>query len=162
MPDEAEYEFAATNGGTTAFPWGDSREELADGAWPFGPAGEPSFDRTATDPPVFGLYSNVAEWTGSRYLPYPGDPVFMPRENYIEPFVIRGAPGPVIDRKPPTPRVALQGPRYRAAARPEQTFPGLGFRCARSARPRFLDRLGRGTGPLPSRRLNRPPAEEAR
>jgi hypothetical protein len=72
LPDEAEYEFAATKGGKWRFPWGPKGpQEIVD--WPLGPVRHPAFDQTDTEPPVFGLFSNVAEWTTSWFAPYPGD-----------------------------------------------------------------------------------------
>src|SRR5262249_34565543 len=70
LPTEAEYEWAATMGGTQEFPWGNVKERIQ--GWPLLVAGQPDSDRTPTLPEVFGLYSNVAEWTTSWPLPYPG------------------------------------------------------------------------------------------
>jgi formylglycine-generating enzyme required for sulfatase activity len=138
LPTEFEYEFAATQGGRTGFPWGDDLERIS--AWEFGPAGEPEFDHTPTDPPVTGLYSNVAEWTLSRYAPPAGSgstaPGWLPQ--FSTGRVVRGGPFSVVERTPNQSEWEW-GPRWRHAIDEERRFPGLGFRCARSVRPRFLD-----------------------
>ena len=71
LPSEAEYVSAATRGGTSDFPWGDWNDgvEVAGAAiktW--GDVRTPKFDRLDTTPHVFGLCSNVAEWTTSWAL----------------------------------------------------------------------------------------------
>jgi formylglycine-generating enzyme required for sulfatase activity len=155
LPDEAEYEYAATGGGTRDFPWGGLPQRIA--AWPLGPVRQPAFDRLNTDPPVYGLYSNVAEWTTTRLYPYPtDDPLCFAmyhspglREK-LESIVVRGGPFSAIQGQPaatelalivpPNPAVLSIGPRSRLGIKREEAYPGLGFRCARSARPRFLDR----------------------
>jgi formylglycine-generating enzyme required for sulfatase activity len=155
LPDEAEYEFAATRGGTQEFPWSGLPQELGD--WPLGPVGEPAFDRLDTQPPVYGLYSNVAEWTTTRYYPYPtddaavfklwGDPEFRKK---VDGQVVRGAPWFVVVGErtppdwallaPPSPGKLTMGPRSRMSLKRYEAFPGLGFRCARSVKARFLDK----------------------
>lgn len=148
LPDESEYEFAATNGGTTRFPWGDE-EKFED--WPFGPVKTPEFDKTPGANPVYGLFSNVAEWTTSRAYPYPGsaEREGLEKSSFTDLFkmlrisrVTRGGPNPVIfgfpDLKDPETH-AYYDPRYRAARTEDSKEPGLGFRGARSAKPRFLN-----------------------
>jgi serine/threonine protein kinase/formylglycine-generating enzyme required for sulfatase activity len=147
LPDEAEYEFAATAGGTKQFPWGEDAGKIT--AWPIGPVGQPDYDRTATDPPVYGLFSNVAEWTTSRIYPYPGtDPGAV--EKFYSPEIqavfqgariVRGGPYSVVRGNPdPTgnDKAEIWDPRFVHGINRDQSHPGLGFRCARSARPRFL------------------------
>jgi formylglycine-generating enzyme required for sulfatase activity len=148
LPDEVEYEFAATNGGTTRFPWGDDAGKIT--KWPFGPVKTPEYDRTQSDPPVFGLYSNVLEWTSSWYTLYPGsDPNSVvgfqsPRvaAAFWKKRVVRGGPEAVLQGEPdPAGRDSDQDwhPRYRLSADPNGRYRGVGFRCARSIKPRFLD-----------------------
>jgi hypothetical protein len=142
LPDEAEYEFAATKGGTRDFP-GDFPLPIAQ--WPLGPVREPGFDHLDA-PPVYGLYSNVAEWTTSRLYPYPSDDpgIFAchrapgMRKVFDDGRVVRGAPWSVIIGKP-DPEEFNRGPRGRLSIKRYEMYPGLGFRCARSAAPRFLD-----------------------
>lgn len=58
LPTYNEYLYAATNGGTTPYPWG---EGAPDSPWTLGPAKTPEFDQ-ARDSGVFNLYSSVGEW----------------------------------------------------------------------------------------------------
>ena len=144
LPTEAEYEFAATNAGTQEFPWGNEAGKIE--AWTFEAAGQPAFDQTATSPPVFGLYSNVAEWTSSLQNPYPSA-ISLP--GLPQPWldldiqhrasrVVRGGPNSVAEGKP-LPEEWFRGPRDRRAEPRDTRKPGLGFRCARSCEPRYLD-----------------------
>jgi formylglycine-generating enzyme required for sulfatase activity len=147
LPSEAEYEFAATAGGRQRFPWGDDATPIT--GWPMGVVREARFDQTATDPPVFGLYSNVAEWTDSRPFPYHSDhpPGAFPPEMlraYRASRVVRGAPPYVLEGRFAVANDLINGPlwlnaRWRQADRVDSAGPTVGFRCARSARLRFLD-----------------------
>jgi serine/threonine protein kinase/formylglycine-generating enzyme required for sulfatase activity len=146
LPDEAEYEYAATNRGTTRFPWGNNQGLI--GKWPLGPTREPSFDRSSSALPTFGLFSNVVEWTTSWNLPYdladmarrgiPPPPPEMVRESRI----VRGGPWCVIQGSPDPKGKDSDAewlPQWRVGVRCDDVHPGLGFRCARSARPRYLE-----------------------
>jgi formylglycine-generating enzyme required for sulfatase activity len=145
LPDEAEYEFAATMGGKARFPWGDE-DKIKE--WPLGKVGEPAWDRTPTNPPVFGLFSNVAEWTSSWNWPYPTadtrahDFYAAPEQSWMrDARIVRGGPWPVVEaRERPVKRDASPTwtPRFRHGVTFTLRCPGLGFRCARSAKPRFL------------------------
>jgi formylglycine-generating enzyme required for sulfatase activity len=148
LPDEAEYELAATQSGTSRFPWG---REKRFPPWHLGIVREPSYDQTPTAVPVFGLFSNVAEWTTSWPYPYPGskDAEVLAGRRFPEygarvrsSRVVRGGPLSVVGGKPDAsdPRTAMEwDPRWRLGMPKETKLPGLGFRCARSARPRYLD-----------------------
>jgi formylglycine-generating enzyme required for sulfatase activity len=135
LPDEAEYEFAATAGGTRRFPWGNQADPAK--PWTFGPAGEPADDYVegGGGTRVYGLYSNVAEWTSSWAAPYPGQ-AKLPSVP-LKGRVVRGG-GPTVYAGNPDATEWLRGPRQRSfVAEPVNTLPGLGFRCARSAKPRM-------------------------
>jgi len=134
LPSEVEYEFAATSGGTRAFPWGDDVGRITQ--WEFGPAGEPAFDCVDTDRPVYGLFSNVAEWTSSWFSPYPPRLDRLPRFPGRRPgeYAVRGGPFSVMQREGSEGDWTL-GPRIRIGAGDRRYFPGVGFRCARSAKP---------------------------
>jgi hypothetical protein len=134
LPEEAEYEYAATARGTRRFPWGDAADVLKDRKWAFGRAGEPAYDRLdRPGGPVFGLYSNVAEWTSSWVGGYPGrepaEPLPMAR-------IVRGGPLSAVHGKADL-QGSVHGPRERLSFSVPTSLPGLGFRCARSARPRL-------------------------
>ena len=148
LPTEAEYEFAATNGGTTSYPWGN--EPAVTTNWSSGPVRTPDYDRTDTIPPVFGLYSNVAEWCDSMCIAYdrkyqPGATKYSARQMFdiFNSRVVRGGP-------PLTPKGAAPDParpidpstqtaRWRQMRRCDDMAVTLGFRCARSLEPRFQE-----------------------
>jgi formylglycine-generating enzyme required for sulfatase activity len=103
--------------------------------------GSARYDRTKSDPPVLGLYSNVAEWTMSLHAPYPG--VEWPPDQAAEwckQRIVRGGPFYVVQGKVRPDHDAgsvHQDARFRQGISPERVYRGLGFRCARSQRPRF-------------------------
>lgn len=135
LPTEAEYEYAATLGGTRPFPWGDDASLTE--PWTFGPVGEPEFDVVDSGRPVFGLFSNVAEWTYSWAAAYP------PRQDILGrlpprrdgSWIVRGGPSAIRDRGPL--ETIPQHARGRFAAMVKTKMSGVGFRCARSANPRI-------------------------
>ncbi len=134
LPTEGEYEFAATAGGECRFPWGNDAERITE--WTFGPAGTPEFDRVEAGVPVFGLYSNVAEWTASWASAYPpllDDPASLPARSPGT-YIVRGAPASVIEGQPLRPEFTL-GPRNRVGRHDRTLSPKIGFRCARSFHP---------------------------
>lgn len=135
LPTEAEYEYAATSGGTRKFPWG--THDQAPEQWAFGPVGVDHGDRVDLDPahPIFGLYSNVAEWTQTRLALYPNTPGAEPKESKSC-RVVRGGTGSVWKRKPDREEWSA-GPCYRSGVHESLQQPGVGFRCARSAKPRL-------------------------
>ena len=137
LPTEVEYEYAATAGGTRKYPWGDDGSIIVD--WELAPVRTPAYDRTETDPPVYGLYSNATEWTDSIQTPYPGDPPLpSPLKDMNRQFrVVRGGPH-AVDAGEIPPLADLPGPRFRRAVVAEIEQPGLGFRCARSLVPRYF------------------------
>lgn len=137
LPTEFEYEYAATNGGTTLYPWG--QEAPSDDAWTIGPVGAFETDRTLTEPIVWGLFSNVVEIVDSRYAPYPK--YFASQgsltttgtggELYV---TLRGGNLPIRSE----PEFLIFGARYRAGFPYRRAmFPNVGFRCAKSQSPRL-------------------------
>lgn len=134
LPDEFEYEYAATNRGTSRFPWGDDDAPLD--KWSFGPCGDPAFDHLPTDPPVFGLFSNVPEWTSSWMNPYPPNRGFVDGRRAGDFAVVRGGSESVINGRLDVPDWR-DGPVLRFGLTRIPKSPGIGFRCARSARPRL-------------------------
>ncbi|MGD9858283.1 MAG: protein kinase [Planctomycetaceae bacterium] len=147
LPSEAEYEFAATLGGTLDFSWDVECAKLDcdDDFGPrpdFGPAGEPQFDRLPTEPPIYGLCSNMAEWT----LTYAT--VFYPPHTEHK-HAGSAVPGLIMSRivRGGDESVGLEGnaavspetrdPRKRWAHRNGFQERGISFRGVRSARPRL-------------------------
>lgn len=133
LPSEVEYEFAATNRGSTKFPWGSDLPESEEES-EFGPVRNPSFDRLATDPPVYGLCSNKAEWTSSWAIPYASQPPTLSLLTVQERRIVRG--GALATVKGDA-RITedLRDPRNRCNVERDSNEPGLGFRCVRSAEP---------------------------
>jgi formylglycine-generating enzyme required for sulfatase activity len=142
LPDEVEYEYAATNGGKTRFPWGNDLDRIK--GWKFGPVGSTAYDRARDAPSVCGLYSNVAEWTSSWQAPYPGEeqsPELTAK--FRDNRIVRGGHFRVIEGKsagPDSAAPSLWDARAREAVDRSAAQPGLGFRCARSFKPRFPQR----------------------
>jgi serine/threonine-protein kinase len=135
LPDEAEYEFAATNGGTTKFPGGDSDGALDD--WPIGAVGIVEFDHSKLSPDVVGLFSNVAEWTVSLGIPYPRPTIVYTIEpQFRDQRIVRGAPWQRVFEQE-TPVDWRAGARMRWSLSSGATSQRLGFRCARSMKPRL-------------------------
>jgi serine/threonine protein kinase len=132
LPTEAELEFAGTDRGRRPFVW----DKRGVDEWPYGPAGKPVYDRVIPNagPPVFGLYSNVAEWTMSWHTPYPNQPAGSGHPGAER--VIRGGPVSVAMGKPDG-NMWRRGARQRVGIAPARKLLGLGFRCARSVRPRL-------------------------
>ncbi len=138
LPSEFEYEFAATNGGTTKYPWGDDEARID--PWRLGEVRVAAYDATPGQTPVFGLYSNVTEWTDSLLMsPVPGLP--MPasmKAMFAQGRVVRGGPPEVMKGDTAKARPTF-GPRWRQAMLTLTRERGIGFRCARSEKPRYLD-----------------------
>jgi hypothetical protein len=135
LADEFEFEFAATDRGKRQPGWRVAPDPRAGGKWTYGPVGVRGADTVELpgQPPVHGLCSNVAEWTTSwaAIPPIAGVPVpgAMAR-------VVRGGSLEVIDRKADVSDQA-RSPWCREALRHPDHRMGLGFRCARSAKPRW-------------------------
>lgn len=133
LPTEWEYEFAATNGGTTRFPWGD--DSPGHDAWDLRPVGQPDFDKTRTTPSVFGLFSNAPEFVDSRFPAYSRNlPTESNSAEYPGQFVaLRGGPQP---SEPPGNWLTF-GSRFRSKFNRLALPLSAGFRCAKSKSPRL-------------------------
>ncbi len=141
--DYEEYCFLATNRGTTNVPWGDlDAEQLSENCWKIAPVRHYAFDQTlpgTADAPIFGLFSNVPELTGttivSDFLVQAGV------RGQQDSLVIVGQPLSLMGLVPTPPQLPLQARQF--GSKSIEGFFALpypiGFRCARSATPRFLD-----------------------
>jgi formylglycine-generating enzyme required for sulfatase activity len=70
LPTEAEWEYAARAGTTTAYSWGDDADDIDDYAWYFDNSLEGPGEVATKKPNAFGLYDmhgNAAEWTINQY-----------------------------------------------------------------------------------------------
>ncbi len=133
MPSEFEYEFAATNGGTTWYPWGDDFTKIE--PWRLGAVKGAAYDATLGQTPVFGLYSNVTEWTDSLLVsPTPGPPMPASLNRTIAlGRVVHGGPPEIANGEGDAETKALRtdfGPRWRQSMFAATRNRGIGFRCA--------------------------------
>ncbi|MEN9796864.1 MAG: hypothetical protein RL653_560 [Pseudomonadota bacterium] len=110
LPDQAEWQFAASNGGRTLFPWGDSgldgmraKWKSRDGTAPVG-----RFPAGATPSGIQDLVGNVWEWMANDYdrgKELRGGSWSSTSEEYLR-------------------------PSYRTGDAPTDRYDHLGFRCA--------------------------------
>tara|TARA_R110002111_G_scaffold1157_1_gene8162 strand:- start:21457 stop:23784 length:2328 start_codon:yes stop_codon:yes gene_type:complete len=141
LPTEFEWEYAATQAGKTQFPWGNmipANETIVQNR--FQPVGLPLFDQLPTNPPVFGLCSNVAEWTSSQFYPYPVSNTANFQETPIslkDHRVVKGGTDSVVIDGNPAVNTACRDSRSRSSAHRLETHLGLGVRFVRSSYPRL-------------------------
>lgn len=138
LPTEAEFEFAATNRGVNDYPWGDDASVITE--WVFGPPRIASYDVRPGAVPIYGLYSNVAEWTSSGPALYPGTP---PESGHLRELkrqfrIIRSGDDKIAAGEPDPATWAEYSRRNRSSIEHRLSLPGLGFRCVRSEKPRYL------------------------
>jgi predicted Ser/Thr protein kinase len=137
LPLEAEFDFAATQGGTQKYPWGDDDSMIKD--WPFGPPGIVKFDQTKSEPPVLGLYSNVGEWTMDYYVEGEKPSGIEPINRSRELRVVKGIAPNLLNPDSPFSKmiVDLYGTRGHFGGERQVGVARVGFRCARSKHPRL-------------------------
>lgn len=137
LPREDEYEYAATNRGTTRFPWGNDDSLIKE--WTFHEVGSLEFD-TVPGTQLRGLFSNSAEWTDSILSPYEGAMLKMPglqtASEIRESRVFRGGYG---EDKTEAQALWKKGVVLRRGKRTKSWSENLGFRCAKSRVPPYLD-----------------------
>src|SRR5262249_33188736 len=132
LPTLGEYLIAAELHAPNA------RSELDQVALPadFGPVGTPSEDHTDTSPPIFGLWSNVAEWTttcptAARVKVELKDSASKKTDEVFDHRFIFGGDEVVISGNPTV--AAEHRERSTTSIRSRSDCqPGLGFRCVRS------------------------------
>jgi len=81
LPTEAEWEWAARGGSTTAWWWGSTGNEVDRYAWYDGNSGDSTHPVGQKEANGFGLYDmagNVAEWTSDWYGVYPSEVQWWP------------------------------------------------------------------------------------
>ncbi len=139
LPFYPEYIFAATNGGTTDFPWGNRKPEM-DGWQSRSVVGNPD-ETTLTPAPITGLYSGAMEMTQEMGANVPA----MLRPSRADPAVVNelvhrvvGGPAGVIKLGRPfeIEMETISVENYVSRNSIDGSV-HVGFRCVRSIRPRF-------------------------
>lgn len=141
--DYEEYCFIATNKGTTFVPWGDLSDpkDMKD-YWVISDVKTFDIDKTlptTASSHVYGLFSNVPELTTTTVvLPELVDAGVKGQENSV---VIVGQPLALMGAIPTEPSLPLNATHLGSHGMTNfynLDYP-VGFRCVRSAEPRFLD-----------------------
>jgi serine/threonine-protein kinase len=132
LPTASEYEFAATNGGTTRFPWGDTKPPMD--CWKLTSVHENLFDRTKSDEPVWGLFSNASEFVISPLNLKYAYQAEMYAGTKSANVAIRGGPTKLDESARDW---MNQDPRAFVAASRHSLLQRVGFRCAKSKSPRL-------------------------
>jgi eukaryotic-like serine/threonine-protein kinase len=126
LPTEFEYEYAATNCGSTHYSWGNDEPPFIVKASYIEGSRRP-FDRLKSFPRVEGLCDGLAEWTVSNFSPYQPYSIDSDMIGTRDLRVVRGAGegGPDI--------LSAADPRNRKGLHRSFIDPRTGFRCVRSA-----------------------------
>ncbi|MEO1528235.1 MAG: protein kinase [Planctomycetota bacterium] len=133
---ELEWESVATNSGTTEFPWGNDPTQQP--RWELRSVSAPTTDINQQGS-IRGLFSNAAELTSSVIAPYPGGTMLPdPAARAALGAAFRGGPKDLRELEEDGTWNGYAKIRGSVQSR-DSTHPNLGFRCARSLRPRFVD-----------------------
>ncbi|RMF38530.1 MAG: hypothetical protein D6753_15690, partial [Planctomycetota bacterium] len=141
--DYEEYCFIATNRGSSNVPWDASTGPgQLENVWKIAPVRYYDFDQTlpeTADGPIFGLFSNVPELTGTTIVLDALTQAGVKGQQ--DSVVIVGQPISLMGALPTSPELPLQARQFGSKATEgffTTSYP-IGLRCARSAQPRFLD-----------------------
>ncbi len=143
LPDEIEFQYVTTSGGSHTYPWGDELPADPVGALKPAPVGTPDWDRLPTQPPIYGMCSNLPEWTSTRA---PGllfsnlEPMVVPNGVTDDPLQMGGTmsnqriAGGAVHHVPAAPTQTFPFPRL-STAWPESDLKAI--RLVRSSRARL-------------------------
>lgn len=131
LPCESEYEYIATNGGKTKYPWGNNTniESYCNVNYKYGDVSSVlEYKNGENEKGIKHLMGNCWYWTNTRFYPYDGymiDPVY---DNFSYPFfyqrfVVKGASWACGKE--------LVYPQYRNAQEPEKQFHFTGVRVVK-------------------------------
>lgn len=139
LVNELEFEWMATRFGTGPFTWENMLTPAEGPALVGGEFTEAEFDALPSGNLIVrGLCSGLAEWVDSEMLIQPRLWHFdgLPHLDVTDLRAIRGGTKRIVDQTPPLNWSDYAGSR-RIAQSQHSVRPGLGFRCARSVRPRL-------------------------
>lgn len=129
LPTESEWEYVATNGGTTKYPWGNEfKDNIANLNYTGNICDVSEFQEGANNDGILQLLGNVWEWCEEPIYPYDGytiDPVYR---EFSYPFfgykkILKGGSWAVPD--------ILINPKYRNAQMPDCRIQFTGFRVVK-------------------------------
>ena len=129
-----EYLYVATNGGTTKFPWGD--DPLSNWETNWGVDARFEGQNVKNYPKIKGIYSGMMEWTqdcGALIDESTGRALEWTVSNRI----VADGPLELPLGKFQSGKSEVSGPRVYASLEQSKRFSTVGFRCAKSTKPRF-------------------------
>lgn len=142
LPTSQEFEYLATNLGTSEFPSG-RIQDYPKTSWAYNAVATPKSDQVGLLG-IYGIHSNVAEWTDSSFTPFTMNSQYpdLLLRKIQESRAVRGGPvqqgGNVRGKFEVWPTV-----RSISAWNALTTFDDeIGFRCVVSQKPRFVYLLG--------------------